>query len=113
VDHATWRRPALVAIAVLSLASAVTLLYAPWLPGWNGYRAYTAHARGEYVEAIRWYERSGELGQDKTWVLHGVTGCQLASGQLDAGHASLASLRAIAPITAAEIDAWMADAGIP
>lgn len=52
----------------LVVASIVTLFWCPWSAGWVGRKAYKAHSKGDYPNAVALYRRSLELGQDAVWV---------------------------------------------
>lgn len=62
------RRPLIsMAIALLVGASVASLIWAPWSMSWTSWRGVRAHKDGDYIAAIRWYERSMNQGQDKKW----------------------------------------------
>ena len=54
-------------LAVMVLIAIVPVVWAPWSSDWTSWHAVRAHERGDYVAAIRWYQRSLSLGQDKAW----------------------------------------------
>jgi membrane associated rhomboid family serine protease len=57
-----------IASVALVVASVVPLFWSPWSVLWVSKRAYNAHSKGDYVNAINFYYRSLELGQDPIWV---------------------------------------------
>jgi len=62
------RRPLIsCALAFLMVAGFVTLIWAPWSMQWTSWRGVKAHKKGDFSDAIRWYERSMKLGQDEKW----------------------------------------------
>jgi rhomboid protease GluP len=50
------------------VVSIVPLFWCPWSVIWVSKQAYNAHSKGDYVNAINFYNRSLELGQDPVWV---------------------------------------------
>ena len=64
-----WRNLLRVAAAALIVSAIVPLFWAPWSADWTSKRAYDAHAKGEYRDAIILYERAMRRGQDKAWCL--------------------------------------------
>ncbi|MGE0884907.1 MAG: rhomboid family intramembrane serine protease [Blastocatellales bacterium] len=66
----TRRKVILARVAGITLvvASIVTLFWCPWSAGFVSRKAYKAHSKGDYLNAIALYRRSLELGQDAVWV---------------------------------------------
>jgi len=55
------------AVTVLFVASLVPLCWAPWSSDWTSQRAVSAYENNDFDTAIKWYQRSLQLGQDKIW----------------------------------------------
>jgi membrane associated rhomboid family serine protease len=67
VVHRPQRALLTIAICSLLVVAVIPLFWAPWSFEWTSGRAVRAHERGDYATAIHWYQRSMELGQDKSW----------------------------------------------
>ena len=61
------RRLFLSGLAVLVVCAVLPLFWAPWSADWTSYEGVRAHERGDYRSAVKWYQRSLRLGQDKVW----------------------------------------------
>ncbi len=62
---AAQRTLAMAGTGLLTVLAIVPLFWSPWSPTWVGYRAYNAHAAGDYDTAIERYLRSIALGGDR------------------------------------------------
>jgi membrane associated rhomboid family serine protease len=67
VVHKPRRALISIGVSVLIMISTVPIWWAPWSFEWTSGQAVRAHERGDYATAIHWYQRSMELGQDKSW----------------------------------------------
>jgi GlpG protein len=62
------RRPfILAALVLLIIACTITLFWAPWSVSWTSWRGVQDHRNGNFAGAIKWYQRSMALGQEKKW----------------------------------------------
>jgi membrane associated rhomboid family serine protease len=61
------RRLIVSGLAVMFLVAIVPVFWAPWSSDWTSWHGVRAHEKGDYASAIRWYQRSLSLGQDKSW----------------------------------------------
>ncbi len=50
----------------LTLISSLSLWYAPWSAEWNYYKGYSAHEKGDFEEAKRYYENTLVINPDHT-----------------------------------------------
>jgi GlpG protein len=75
--------PKLAPAALLAAAIAVPL-WSPWSGSWVSTKAYNAHWRGDYREAVRWYLRAERLGEDRVWVLKNLALAYRSAG--DSSH---------------------------
>jgi membrane associated rhomboid family serine protease len=57
-----------IASAAMVAASVIPLFWCPWSVIWVGKQADNAYSKGDYAEAIKFYNRSLELGQDPVLV---------------------------------------------
>jgi GlpG protein len=69
-----------IAIVAMVVVSVVPLFWCPWSVIWVSKQAYNAHSNGDYVNAINFYNRSLELGQDPVWVYTNLASAYRAIG---------------------------------
>ena len=99
------RRAALAGMAVLASLCVMSLFWAPWSWAWVGYKAYKAHAAGDYPAAISGYRRSIELGGQRGWALQNLALVYQAMGSTAEYAATLSELRRTDPEAAAQLEA--------
>jgi hypothetical protein len=62
------------------LLSIIPLFWAPWSPDWTSSQGARAYRRGDFILAIKWYQRSLNLGQDKVWCWQSIATAYFAAG---------------------------------
>jgi membrane associated rhomboid family serine protease len=102
------RRLVACGIGVLVLFSVVPIFYAPWSPGWTALRGNRAFAKGDYQAAIRLYERSLSLGEDKTWCWQNMALTYHAMNDQDHYQKALQTLHGLDEKAAREIETQVA-----
>jgi GlpG protein len=101
----TYRvRASLTGMAALVLAAVVPLFWCPWSPIWTGKQGYNAHVKRDYQQAVRWYQRSLELGGDPVWTLRNMTIAFAAMGNRNKYNETLERLRQVDENAAREIE---------
>ena len=90
VLHTAKRMPAIVAVALLTLASFVPLFWMPWSPWWTNYKAFQAHYEHENLEeAIAWYRKALELDpSDVEWTESQLAVAEARLAHLEAAESS-------------------------
>jgi membrane associated rhomboid family serine protease len=99
-----YRRVALGATALLVSLCLVTLFWSPWSWSWVGYKAYRAHAAGDYKAAIAGYRRSMTLGAPREWALENLVLVYQAMGAMSEYAATLDELRMVNAEAAARLE---------
>jgi len=105
VSHERWRRPLTAGLVALVLAAALPLVWAPWSRAWTARRGFKAHLRGDYQSAIKWYDRSLQLGADKLWCWHSLALAYHCLGDNVARDAAVQKLRELDEGKAREVQA--------
>jgi hypothetical protein len=96
---------ALGATGLLVSLCVVSLLWSPWSWAWVGYKAYKAHAAGDYRAAVSGYRRSIALGGQREWALQNMALAYQAMGATNEYAATLAELRMVDAEAAARLEA--------
>jgi hypothetical protein len=104
VLYEPMRRVTASGLAVLLLIAIVPIFWAPWSFGWTSWHAMRAHQKGHYASAIRWYQRSMNLGQDKGWCWQNMALAYLALGDQAHFQETVRLLRGVDEKAAAELD---------
>jgi membrane associated rhomboid family serine protease len=91
--------------AILALIATVPLVWAPWSAEWNSWAATRAYARGDFPAALRFYQRSLRLGQDKLWCLHNMALTYHVMGDKAHYEETLKQVRELDEKDAAEVEA--------
>lgn len=91
-------------LATLTVLSFTGLFWAPWSAEWTGSQAFRAHSRGDYTSAIRLYQRSMKLGQDKVWCWENMALAYHSMGDTNRYEEALESLRRIDEAAAGKIE---------
>ena len=90
--------------ASLFLLSVVPVFWAPWSKDWTSEQGVRAYTRGNYQAAIKWYERSLSLGQDKAWCWQNIALAYYAAGDKAKYEQTLEFLRKLDEKAATEIE---------
>jgi len=98
------RKMALGATGLFLVLSLVPLFWCPWSSAWVGYKAYEAHARGDYDTAIAGYRRAIALGGQRLWALQNLALVYGAMGATNEYETTLAELRSVDAGAAAEVE---------
>jgi len=86
IGIAAWRlwprRRNLVKLGFASLLvlSVIPVFWAPWSIDWTSEQGMHAYERGDYSAAVKWYNRSLNLGQDKAWCWQSIALAHFAAG---------------------------------
>jgi GlpG protein len=99
------RRLIKLGLAALFLMSIVPVFWAPWSFDWASWRGTRAYERGDYRSAIRWYERSSSLGQDKIWCWQSIAIAYYAMGDQTHYERTLQLLRNLDEKAAKKVEA--------
>ena len=89
------RRWARAGAAGLLAISVVPLFWCPWSFYWIAHEGLEAHDRGDFPEAIRYYERSLQMQQDPVWSLQNLALVYYASGAQERFTATMIHLRSL------------------
>jgi GlpG protein len=99
-----YKRQLRFGFALLVLFATIPLVWAPWSVEWNSWAGTRAYSRGNYAGAIRFYQRSSRLGQDKAWCLHNLALSYHAMGDKIHYQATLKQLQELDEKAAAELE---------
>jgi GlpG protein len=88
----------------LFLLSVIPVFWAPWSSDWTSQQGMHAYERGNYAAAIKWYNRSMVLGQDKAWCLQSIGLAYFEAGDKAHYQETLESLRKLDEKTAKELE---------
>jgi membrane associated rhomboid family serine protease len=91
-------------LTVMFVIAIVPVFWAPWSSDWTSYHALRAHQKGEYASAIKWYQRSMNLGQDKAWCWQNMALAYLALGDKAHFQETVRLLRGVDEKAAAELE---------
>jgi len=94
----------LCALVFLFVASLVPLFWAPWSFDWTSQRAVRAYEKSDYDAAIKWYQRSLQLGQDKIWCWTNLALAYHAKGDPQLYAEALKTLRKLDQKAAEELE---------
>ena len=94
-----------IGIATLFIVSTVPLFWAPWSFNWTSWHGMRAHDLGDYRTAIRWYERSLNLGEDKSWCWQNLALAYHSLGDQTRYQQTLQLLRKVDEKAAREVEA--------
>jgi len=92
------------ALTVLGVSALVPLFWAPWSSNWTGQRAIRAYEKGDYDAAIKWYQRSLQLGQDEVWCWSSLALAYYAKGDQQHYAEVLKTLRKLDSKAAEEVE---------
>jgi membrane associated rhomboid family serine protease len=99
------RRPLLwPGFALLLLLVVVPLFWAPWSMDWSSEQGNRDYLRGDFTNAVKWYERSMRLGQKRTWCWQNIALSYYAAGDKERYQQTLDSLRTLDAKAADEIE---------
>jgi len=92
------------ALALMMMASVVSLFWSPWSVAWVSKQAYDALSTRDYKAAIPLYRRSLEMGQDPGWVWQSLAVAYWELGDSRAYEEAINNLRKINEKQAIELD---------
>jgi GlpG protein len=90
--------------ALLLLLAIVPLFWAPWSIDWTSEQGSRAYLRQDFTNAVKWYERSMRLGQDRAWCWQNIALSYYAAGDKARYQQTLNSLRALDAKAADEVE---------
>jgi membrane associated rhomboid family serine protease len=93
-----------VGMCMLFLTATVPLVWAPWSISWTSSQATRAFKKADYAAAIGWYERSMELGQDKSWCWQSIALSYYALGDMKHYQSTMQALHGLDEKAAREVD---------
>jgi rhomboid protease GluP len=105
------RRAVGLGLALLTVASIIPLFWAPWSADWISTRGYQAHARGDYAEAIKWYQRAIQAGQQRAWCLENMGLAYYELGDIKHCAEVVVELRGLDPAAAERLQKVVAHPG--
>lgn len=92
------------ALILLFVASLVPMFWAPWSYDWTSQRAVNAYENSDYDTAIKWYQRSLQLGQDEIWCWSSLALAYHAKGDSQRYAEVLKTLRKLDPKAADAVE---------
>ena len=99
------RVPLMVAgLSVLLLIAVVPLFWCPWSAGWVSKQAYDAHLRHDYGKAVRWYQRTIDLGGNAEWAFENMARAYHGMGDQSKYEEALERLRLVNPNAAQQVE---------
>jgi hypothetical protein len=99
-----WHNLLKFGLGCLFLLSWIPIFWAPWSSDWTSDQGIRAYREGDYAAAIKWYERSRNLGMDSAWCLQNIALSHLAAGHKTQYDATLDTLRRLNPEKAEEVE---------
>ncbi len=97
-------RLAVAGLSGLILIATVPLFWCPWSAGWVSKQAYDAHLRHDYGNAVRWYQRSIDLGGNTEWAFENMARAYHAMGDKSKYEEKLERLRLVNPNAADQVE---------
>lgn len=103
--HREKRRWVALGLVVGFVLVGTASFWAPWSGEWTAHRGVRAHEKGDYRTAIRFYQRSLELGFDKAWCWENIALAYYGMGDLGQYQNALTRLRDLDGTAARRIEA--------
>jgi len=100
-----WRL-AVIGSILLAASSVIVCLWSPWSSTWLAYKAYKAQVARNYDAAIDGYRRALALDATNLWARENLALAYGAKGAMGDYAATLASIRAIDPAAAEEVEKY-------